>query len=484
MKRSFSRKNLWDAAPAFVRNGVGRLFRILPPALLLGRRFRESLALVRSADRWSEDQIRDHQATNLRRICSLAYSKTPFYRRLFDGVGFHPNDIRSPDDIVALPTIDRKDVIEHLDEMCAVSPSSAGVDFVESGGTSGLRLGLYMHRSRSAVEYAHLVAGWERAGFRLGMPKAVLRKRCPEPDRSNLRHEYDPLLREHYYSTFHMSDSHMAQYIAHIATIGDCFLHVYPSAVAMLARFMRATQIQMPLNIRGILAESEMVYPDQRDYVCTVFSVRYFSSYGHSEKLVAAAECEGSTDYHVYPTYGYAEILDGEGHRVNVPGRRGEIVGTGFINSVTPLIRYRTGDSATFVGHKCNACGREHLIVRDILGHQPQEMLVARDGSLIPWVTLDCHDDTFDKVWQIQFCQKVPGQAALRIVGKADFSPTDSSRIQEHLAHRLGDRLRVTVELCDTIPLSPSGKAVHVEQHITAAESPLLHSVSSLSESS
>ena len=152
-----------------------------------------------------------------------------------------------------------------------------------------------------------------------------------------------------------------------------------------------------------------MVYPEQREMVEEVFGCRYFSCYGHTEKLVFASECEESTDYHIWPTYGYFELLDENDKPVTTPGVRGEIVATGFINTVMPFIRYRTGDWATYVGNRCDACGRKHTIIRDIRGHRTQEILITANGSEISWTALNMHNDTFLNVQQFQFRQEKPG---------------------------------------------------------------------------
>ena len=107
---------------------------------------------------------------------------------------------------------------------------------------------------------------------------AVFRGQIVRPRRNGLRHEYDPLLRRHYYSNFHMSEDNMRRYLEHIAAIGPCFLHVYPSSVATLARFMQRRSIAPPANIRGILAGSENVYPNDRELVERVFGLRMFSA--------------------------------------------------------------------------------------------------------------------------------------------------------------------------------------------------------------
>lgn len=412
------------------------------------------------------ERSRDYQMDKLRLIVELAYQRTSFYRHLFDSVGFHLGDLRSLEDINRLPTVSRQTVFENVSKMCTRNINSGDVDFGSTGGTSGTPLHLYLDANRSAVEYAYLTSGWERIGYKLDTPMAVLRGRVVRPDRRNLRHEYDPILRHHYYSSFHMSDDNMGRYLRHIATIGPCYLHVYPSTVAAMARFIVRTGASIPPNIIGIIAESEIVYPEQQQMIEEVFRCRLFSGYGHSEKLVLAAGCEKSDDYHVWPTYGYFELLDEEGNSVTTPGQRGEIVGTGFINTVMPFIRYRTGDWATYVCNRCGACGREHVIIRDIRGHRTQEVLIAADGSEIPWTALNMHDDTFLHVRQFQFVQETPGRAVLRIVPTNGFNQQEAARIQRNLGQKLNGQLAFTIEKVDAIPLSPRGKAIYVEQRI------------------
>jgi len=466
MKKALSKKNLWDKTPSLLKSTLGAGLGLFPPKWLIGKSFRENCRFIRDAQWWPAERAREYQLNKLREILKLAYEKTIYYRRMFDSIGFHPQDIKSLDDMNRLPTIDKQVVIENLLDMCTKSVDDRDVDFGSTGGTSGTPLRFYMNANRSYIEYAYLTTSWERIGYKLGIPMAVLRGRVVNPDRNGFRHEYDPILRHHHYSSFHMSDENMARYLEHIATIGPCFLHVYPSTVAALARFVLRNSIHIPKNIKGIIAESEIVYPEQRQMVEETFSCCYFSCYGQSEKVVLAAGCEKSDDYHIWPTYGYFELLDDDGNPVTTPSERGEIVGTGFINTVMPFIRYRTGDWATYVGERCEACGREHTIIRDILGHRTQEVLIAADGSEISWTALNMHDDTFLHVRQFQFMQERPGQAVLRIVPANGFGEDDADRIHRNLGRKLDCRLTFTIELTKAIPLSARGKAIYVDQRI------------------
>ena len=445
---------------------MGRGLGLVPAKWLLGKDFRANCKFVHDAQWWSTERAREYQLIRLREMLTLAYEKAAFYRRVFDRIGFHPGDFQSLDDMIQLPAIDKGVVIKNLPDMCTKNVRAGDVEEGATAGTSGIPLHFYMDADRSSKEYSYLATSWERAGYKLGMQIAVLRGRTVQADRSGLRHEYDPILCYHYYSSFHMTDENMGRYLEHIDTIGPCFLHVYPSIIAALARFIRRSDAHVPVNIKGIIAESEIVYPEQRQMVEEVFGCRYFSCYGQSEKLLLAAGCEQNNDYHIWPTYGYFELLDDNGYPVTAPGQRGEIVGTGFINTVMPFIRYRTGDWATYVGDRCDTCKREHPIIRDIRGHRTQEVLIATDGCEIPWTALNLHDDTFIHVRQFQFVQNTPGQAVLRIVPANGFDEDDVARIHRNLGRKLDNRLTFTIKLAETIPLPARGKAIYVDQRI------------------
>ena len=394
MTKALSRKNLWDNAPRWAKAGIGGLFGLVPLQLLLGKRFRHVYRFVQEAQWWPAQRAVQYQLTHLRRICRLAYDKTVYYRREFDNASFRPEDLKDLDSLRQLPTITKQTVVDNLDAMCAVPPSSANVDPGSTGGTGGRPLQFYVPTNRSATEYAYLAGSWKRAGYELGTPLATIRGRVVQPDRKGFRHQYDPLLRHHYYSSFHMSDHDMRRYLDHIASLRPCFLHVYPSTVAM---------------------------------------------------------------------------LDQQGQPVTTPGRRGEIVGTGFINTVMPFIRYRTGDYATYVGDHCQACGRQHSLIRDIQGHRTQEVLIAADGSAIPWTAMNMHDDTFGHVHQFQFRQDAPGRAVLRIIPTKGFVDDDRRHILANLNEKVGGQLQLEIELTDAIHISPRGKAVYVDQQIKGA---------------
>ena len=465
MKRALSKKNIWDAVPGSVKQSLRPLIGLVQPSVLLGGAFREWRGRVDAADTWTPDAIEQFQMQSLRPVLDVA-SQTPFYRKVFQDAGVRPDEFTCIRDLQQLPMIDKSALREHQNDMLAHNGNAPDVDYVSTGGSGGEPLSFLINASRSSVEYAHLTSGWARIGYDLGTPQAVLRGQVISSNSMGFPYEYDPILRRHNYSNFHMTDDVLTKYFEHIARIGPCFLHTYPSSLNIVMRFFERAGETPPGNIRGILLGSEIVYPDDRARAESLFGCRVFSYYGQSEKVVLAAECEHTTDYHVFPTYGICELVDDNGEPVDEPGVIGEIVGTGFINTVTPFLRYRTGDFAEYVGEHCSACGRHQKILRSITGHRTQEVLVATDGGHIPWVACNLHSDAFEHVRQFQFHQAEPGVATLKLVPADSFDESDQTKIARDLGERLGERLQFRIQLVEDIPLTARGKSVYVDQKL------------------
>lgn len=464
MKKAFSKKNLWDKTPAPAKRLLGAALSKVPLQCLLGGDFRRWYRLAKEADQWDAERIREYQIARLRRILALAYEKTEYYRETFRAVGFQPGDLKSVQDLEHLPTIDKATVRENWQRMLTRPVTESDVDLVTTGGTSGEPMRFYMSSSRHAPEFGHLTACWSRVGYRPGDVIAVLRGRVITRPTGGMYHQYDPLMRHHYYSTFHMSPADLHAYLNHISTVQPKYLHAYPSSLFALLEFAASERLALPKSIRAALLESEPLFPHQDALFRNRMNIRTFSCYGHSEKLVMAAQCESSDEYHVAPAYGCCEVVNQEGKAV-AAGDSGELTGTGFINEVMPFIRYRTGDMVIRGLDKCAACGRQHMLLREIQGRWGKEFLVCRDGrTLISMTSLNLHDDTFDGITRFQFQQNEPGKAVLKLVAANTRAAKDVSKFRRHFEPKLGHAIDLDVRFVDDIPLTRMGKQPMIDQ--------------------
>ena len=81
---------------------------------------------------------------------------------------------------------------------------------------------------------------------------------------------------------------------------------------------------------------------------------------------------------------------------------------------------------------------------------------------------INMHSHVFDNVQQFRFYQDTPGKVTLKVLPKATYDPSaDERRIRTELAPKLGDDLRLTIEVVDRIPTSPRGKHGFLEQKLS-----------------
>jgi phenylacetate-CoA ligase len=418
--------------------------------------YRETAALLRETGRFDSEQILEYQSSELRRLIEHCTRTVPYYREMFRSTGILPGDISSSADLPRLPLLDKDRVREVLPSLLSEIFSPADRHYESTGGTSGRPLAFYSLRGYSSqreLAFWHDLAG--RTGYRPGDRLAVLRNDSLPGKRLFV---FNPRTCQLVLDPFKLTSSNAALYVGAMRSYRTRFLHTYPSGVTVLLRFARDAGVDVRGVLTAVLCGSENVYEGQRELIEEGFGARFFSWYGHSEKLVLAGECEFSHNYHSYPEYGILELVDGRGNPVTESGIRAEIVGTGFNNPVMPLLRYRTGDYAEWAPDQACRCGRPHPIIRNVAGRWLQEMVLGRSGSLISITSINMHTDAFDRVMKFQFLQEEKGRLALSIVKGEGFSLDDAAGIREAILGKVGSELDVEVRIVDEIPATTRGK--------------------------
>jgi phenylacetate-CoA ligase len=169
--------------------------------------------------------------------------------------------------------------------------------------------------------------------------------------------------------------------------------------------------------------------------------------YGHSERVVLAAQSLTSNHLHFWPTYGFVEFgePDAEGNR--------EIIGTSFHNHVMPLIRYRTGDYARLADE-------EHAgwpAVSEVVGRD-YEFLVSATGRRISLTAINMHDRIFDDLLAVQFFQQHEGAVECRFQPGPQWQTSREAAMHAGLLKKLGDDFTLTLREVPEVEKTSAGK--------------------------
>lgn len=458
---SFAHK-YYDRIPNWALSGASALYYAIPETKRYGRDFASTRKLLEETEFISRDKIEEMVNQRFLHIVREAWEHVPYYRDKYRQYGIDINGIKDIRDIVKLPVIDKEEVRLHQKEMISDRYAPSQLMYLTTSGSTGNPLGFYQPKTMVMIEWAYVMHIWKRIGCLPSSSRLVLRGKKLHGNTDGQPYFYDPLRRELSCDIFNMTEQNMECYCQAIERYRPEFIHGYMSSIVMLAKYISGRKGGLRHQFKGILAVSENILQEQRDFAEKLFGARVLSFYGHTERLIIAGECEKNTQYHIEPLYGYCELLDADNRQSDT----GEITATGFINDAMPFIRYRTGDRAAFDAHTHCACGRQHVRWKRIDG-RILEVLVANDGNFFPLTAIDgIHTSDFDNVIRYRFVQYEPGIVQMDIVPSSDYVAQNGERIKQMLEGRVNGKINININLKNAIDIQKNGKYHVIEQHL------------------
>ena len=363
----------------------------------------------------STNRIREFEGMDIQRkkawifrrmkfLVMYAQENIPFYMDHYQKNGFDSASLEEFDDIQRIPPINKSLLLKY--ELKERSNLEKPGYLVNTGGTSGTTLDLYIHPDHIGNEWAHMHQIWNWRGFHPRDLKLMLTGRS---EFKNGLH-YDFLRHSLSISVYAEIDQLAPQLLDVVKRYRPRFIHGYPSA---LYEFSLSCQKKYPdllaLLNRSLTAGflgSEYPIKLYRETAEELLGISTISWYGHTERCILAYEGSEPSLYNPFQSYGYTEVLGNEGGDPS-------LIGTSYYNLTSPLIRYDTEDQVL-----------DHKIVDGLLtGFRVKEgrkgeFILDENGKKIPLTGLifGRHHELFNYCSHIQIYQKKPGFASVLFV--------------------------------------------------------------------
>jgi phenylacetate-CoA ligase len=404
------------------------------------------------------EEIRALVLERLQRLLGHAYEQCPFYRNRLDRSGFVPHDLRSLDDLSAVPILEKGDIQRHRDEMVATDWPRADLIENQTGGSTGTPVSFYLsnqrRRSRAAATLRHnRWAGWnvgDKIAVIWGAPRDV-----PQGTwKARLRNAL--ITRSIWLDAAHVTEFKLKQFQAAMRRFRPKHVLAYATPLVLFARYLKERELPVH-RPESIVVSAEVLEPSDRALVEQVFGCPVFNRYGCREVSVIASECEQHDGLHVMAEGLYVEVVEGD--RPAEPGELGEVLVTDLLNFAMPLVRYRIGDMAVYDPTPC-PCGRGLPRLKSVEG-RVTDFVVGSDGRLVSGVFLNTYVVARrPALGQVQLRQDVPGQVLYKIAadGRRDISPSDLKFLQTETKRYVGSDTKVEYELVERLRPEPSGK--------------------------
>ena len=429
---------------------------------LVGQVFADFYLLQLKRDQWKDlKELEKIQFKKLKATLKHAYDCVPYYHKLFSAVKIKPDDIKKFEDMRKIPMTSKVDIQKNFSEMSARGVDTSKLSFGVTSGSTGIPLKVFRDPSFMRSGYGHSVTSYilYECGMRPYDNFVIVWGR--QADSIQWSKKYVKLwggISETVVPLFPPE-----KIISVLRMIKPDVLNTFPSILCTLAEYDISG-----INPRVIFTQGEMVTQECRYIAKKIFGLELFETYGSVEFGDLAFECGEHCGLHMITNGALIEFVDEAGEYVS-PGEQGEIVVTGFLNYVMPLIRYRIGDLGVQSGEKCS-CGRSWPLIKSIQG-RINDYLVLPSGRKISWLYIIrvLRGILYDRmirenvfvVSRYQIVQDRKDRIILKVVKGKEFSPEILERIRKSLENefnKLGENLEVLTEIVDEIPMERTGK--------------------------
>ncbi len=400
---------------------------------------------------WSREQLVAHQWKGLVEVIKHAFEFCPYYRQKYKAAGLHPGDLRSPQDLVRIPSISKEEIQEHGPELLSDAYRNRAVIWDMTGGSTGKPMRFAYDADRRDWREAAALRHDYWTGWRIGDRRALL---WGAPRDTALSGRLGSLLREQLIERRLMLDAsslddeamnHFAQQLIHYK---PRILLAYANTLGLFASFVAAERIQ-GIRPLAIITSAEVLTAETRQLAEQTFGCRVFDRYGSREFGVVASECEQHRRMHIN-----AENLLVESTAAD---QTSELLITDLRNLAMPMIRYAIGDTGRLVQEQC-PCSRG-LPLLELSGGRVTDFLKTLSGKRVSGIVLATYAITnVPGIRQIQFVQNDPGLIVINLARGPNWSAGALGELNLRLKEFLGNDMQFEVVYRESIGLEKSGK--------------------------
>ena len=437
-----------------MKSSVVRDFIYPASDILSGRRMLASLDNLKRSQWYSRRKLGEMQLEKLKTLLFHAAEYSPFYRERFRKQGFSPASLNTLSDMASVPLLEKQDIIANYENLKskAYPPKKMIINY--TGGSTGLPLKFVISKGSLSLRAANKIRLKEWCGYELGEPVAKIWGSPVEMEgmRKFLRRAGEYLKNITILDAFALDEDKMARFYRLLKKASPRIIMGYSSALRDFADFMLASELPSFVPGGAVISTAETLFEKDKEKIEEAFGLPVFNRYGSREFGDIAQECEERRGLHICSENVFVEIL-ADGKPVTGSGE-GEIVVTDLNNFAMPMIRYRTGDSASFSEIFCN-CGRG-LPLLDKVNGRVSAMILTEDGRRIhgEFFTHLFYGSTGVKSFQV--LQKTRASISINIVKDDKAAALSAEEIRRRVAELFPGEIQIN--FADEIKPLASGK--------------------------
>ncbi len=393
--------------------------------------------------------IKRYQEERLQELLPYLAAHSPYYRRMFEEEGIQPAQIRTLEDLQAIPLTGKQELQLFNEDFICV-PRTKIVDYITTSGTLGDPVTFAMSdKDLDRLAYNEAIS-FACAGSR---PGDIFQLMTTLDKRFMAGLAYFLGVRKLGGSIIRVGNGIPELQWDTIRRIQPDTIICVPSFILKIIRYAeehgidyRNSSIRKAVCIGENLREQDFSLNLLGQKIHEKWDIELYSTYASTEMATTFTECPYGCGGHHHPELIITELLNESGQPVG-EGEYGELTITTLGVEAMPLLRFRTGDIARFHTEPCQ-CGRTTPRISPLMGRKNQ-MMKYKGTTLYPAAVFDVLDHA-DYVlnYLVEVWADECGNDALTVyVGCQDTVEADTIK---DLKDRFRAKLRVApdVEIC------------------------------------
>ncbi len=415
-------------------------------------------------------KMRELQLERLRWSIGHAYKNNPFYHKKYDDAGFHPDQLKSLEDMRRVPFLTKQDMRDNYPFGLFAVPMEKVVRVHSSSGTTG-NATVVGYTRKDVDIFAEVVA------------RCLVAYGATEKDVIQVAYGYGLFtggLGLHYGAeklgalTVPISGGNTDRQLMLIKDFGTTMIACTPSYMLNIADYLEKKRPDYDIRktkLKAGILGAEPWSEAMRKEIEARLGIQAFDIYGLSEVIGpgVSCECQEKSGLHVHEDHFYVEIIDPETGDILPEGEKGEIVYTTITKEAFPGIRYRSRDITRLYRDSCK-CGRTLVKMEKVTGRS-DDMLIIRGVNVFPSQieTVLMEVEGTEPHYQIIVDRKGALDDVEVMVEVNEKLFSDEVKVLDDLRKRISDRFRSVLGISATITLvepmtikRSEGKAVRV----------------------
>ncbi len=388
--------------------------------LKYGFLYKQRLKTIKSYQELTTEDLLFLENKKLVHLVNKAYSKTLFYKDLFNDYGVNLKQIQNKEDLTKLPIITKDLIKDRVDSIYLGNKLIRHKSY--TSGTSGSPLKVYYGLNCVINEACYNEVFRNNAGHYFGDKVVSLRGALD----GTTREYFDKFNNILYLSSYHINEQNASWYYDKIKKFNPKTILAYPSSLEALTNILvnKGFKINIPLAFTS----SETLYPHQQDKIEEGINTKVFDRYGNAERTISLVQYEHRGQYTFPNLYSINEFV-----------KEGKIITTSLINPQFPLIRYEVNDLV-----QVNDNNKV-----DYIGGRIDDQIMTPDGLQVGSAAMSLAFKKIPNILISQIIQDHIENITVNIVVNEAFSHENKLKLHKELKQRLGGNMSIIINKID-----------------------------------